>query len=31
VRDGQVSIETAKLAATNPAEIELMLTLENAV
>lgn len=28
LKEGKVSLETAKLAATNPAEIELMLTIE---
>jgi twitching motility protein PilT len=28
LRDGKISLETAKLAATNPAEVEMMLTIE---
>jgi twitching motility protein PilT len=28
VQEGQISVETAKLAATNPAEMELMLTID---
>jgi twitching motility protein PilT len=28
VREGKISLETAKVAATNPAEMELMLTIE---
>ncbi|HXG93107.1 MAG TPA: PilT/PilU family type 4a pilus ATPase [Blastocatellia bacterium] len=28
LREGKISLETAKLAATNPAEVELMLTIE---
>jgi twitching motility protein PilT len=28
LKQGKISLDTAKLAATNPAEIELMLTIE---